>query len=111
VDQVGQVRVAGGALVELAHPPVPVAGNVLDRVNRRHAVVADVHPGQHDLTHAAGDVAIHLCDDLVEGQRGVGPHEGDDAEGAHVVAAVLHLDEGAAAPQPDDAGVVKRGGV
>src|SRR5260370_18907971 len=57
----------------------------------------DVDTAQHDLAIAGGDNLARLLDDGAERQRAaVAPAEGYDAEGAAVIAALLHLDEGAA---------------
>src|SRR5258705_2712285 len=60
------------------------------------AVVADVHPGQRDLSIAFPDERLHLLDH----RRGLlasapAARGGNDAEGTAVLATVLDLDEGA----------------
>ena len=60
------------------------------------AVAGDVDTGQHDLAAAAGDQRADPADDGFRGDAAVvAAGEGDDAEGAAVVAAILDLDEGA----------------
>jgi hypothetical protein len=66
------------------------------RARQVAAPAGQVHAGQHDLVVAA----IHQAFDLVHHDAcgdgaGVAPAEGDDAEGAAVIAAVLHLHIGA----------------
>ena len=62
------------------------------------AVGGEVDAGQHDLGDAALDQRAHLRDDTPTGTLRFGAAAiGDDAEGAAMVAAVLHLDEGARA--------------
>ncbi len=57
-----------------------------------------VHAGQHHLPVALGGEPPHLVHDLARrGRARVAAAVGDDAEGAAVVAAVLHLDVGARA--------------
>src|SRR5690606_3885801 len=58
----------------------------------------DVHPGQHDFRIAIGDEFLDLLDHEPHGYRAGGATAiGNDAEGAAMVAAVLHLNEGAGA--------------
>ena len=60
------------------------------------AVARDVDAGEHHLAVAVLDEPAHLRDDLAHRHRARVPApERDDAEGAAVVAAVLHLHEGA----------------
>ena len=62
------------------------------------AVAGDVDAGQHDFATAACDQRAHLSTIAPSGTRaGVAAAEGDDAEGAAMVAALLHLHEGAGA--------------
>ena len=65
------------------------------------AVVGDVDAGEHDLGVAGLHQPAHLGHHLARRHRARRPAaEGDDAEGAAVVAAVLHLDVGARALLP-----------
>src|SRR6202008_1429547 len=62
------------------------------------APAGDVDAGPHHLAVALGGPPTHLLDHLAGGRRARIPAAvGDDAEGAAVVAAVLHLDIGAGA--------------
>ena len=68
------------------------------RAGQARAVARDVDAGQHHLAVAALDEAAHLRDDLAHRHRARVPApERDDAEGAAVVAAVLHLHDRACA--------------
>ena len=83
----------GHPILDGAHQPgqAPARGEV-------PAVVAEVDPGQRDLAVAGLDESPDLVD---HGRRGLAParpaRRRHDAEGAPVLAAVLHLDEGARA--------------
>ena len=62
------------------------------------AVAGDVDAGEHHLAIAAFDEPAHLRHHVVHRQRTrIAAAERNDAEGAAVVAAVLHLHEGAGA--------------
>ena len=62
------------------------------------AIGAEIDAGQHQLAAAAFDQGAGLGGDLTQRHAAVITAAiGDDAEGAAVVAAVLHLDEGACA--------------
>ncbi len=76
---------------------LPHQGAEPRRARQVRAVARDVHSGQHHLAIAALDQATHLGHDLAHRHRArIPPTVRDDAEGATVIAAVLHLDEGAA---------------
>src|SRR6185295_20029104 len=60
------------------------------------AVARDVDAGEHHLAIAIGHEPAHLLDHLAHGHRArIAAAIRDDAERAAVVAAVLHLHEGA----------------
>jgi hypothetical protein len=66
------------------------------RAGQVGAIGGDVDAGQHDFGNAVGHQPAHLLHDGARRHRARGAAaERDDAEGAAVVAAVLHLDEGA----------------
>ena len=66
------------------------------RARQVRAVAGDVDAGEHDLAIAALDQPAHLRHHLAHRHRArIAAAEGNDAEGAAVVAAVLHLHEGA----------------
>ena len=63
------------------------------------AVVGDIDPGQHDFAESLGDQRPRLIRDRPQRYRPArAPAEGDDAERAAVIAALLHLEERAGAP-------------
>ena len=69
------------------------------------AVAAHVHAGQHGLLYALRMQAVDLVNDI--GHRAavfLAARDSDDAEGAAVAAAVLHLDEGAVAAAGEEGG-------
>ena len=69
-----------------------------ERARRRSRVAGDVDAGEHDLAVAVVGKPAHLRHHLGHRQRArIAAAERDDAEGAAVVAAVLHLHEGARA--------------
>src|SRR6185437_6853284 len=60
------------------------------------AITGDVDAGEHDFTVAVAGEAAHLRHDVIHRQRTrIAASVRNDAEGAAVVAAVLHLHEGA----------------
>ena len=68
----------------------------LRRTGQVGAVARDIDAGEHDLAIAVGEEAAHVLDDRAHRHRArIAAAVRDDAEGAAVVAAVLHLDEGA----------------
>ena len=83
-----------GHLARIARTRAPSAG-----AGKVGAVGGDVDAGQHDFAIAVVDEAADLIDDGGQRHRArIAAAVRDDAEGAAVVAAVLHLDEGAGAP-------------
>ena len=78
-----------------------VAQDALDqraqaRLAQVSAIAGDIDAGEHDLAIAARDQPPRLRDHFVHRQRArIAAPERDDAEGAAMVAAVLHLQEGA----------------
>ena len=70
----------------------------LRRARQVRAVAREIDAGEHDLAIAALDQPAHLRHDLAHRHRArIAAAIRDDAEGAAVVAAVLHLHEGARA--------------
>ena len=68
------------------------------RPGRSAAVARDIHPGQHHLPVARRDQRAHLGDHGADRHAAAGAAaERDDAEGAAMIAALLHLHEGARA--------------
>src|SRR5439155_10715851 len=66
------------------------------------AITAEVDPGQHHLAVALCDPAPDLGEHgLRAAAAGAAAHERDDTEVAREATAVLHLDEGANAVEPD----------
>src|SRR3990172_8308921 len=79
----------------------------------RAEVAAHAHPREHDLLGALAEQAVHLFEDpagwLAEGAAA---GAGDDAEGANVIASLLHLDHGPVArilAKPPDSRAAPRG--
>ena len=77
-----------------------MAQDALDQLPERRragqvgAVAGHVDPGQHDLAEALADQRLDPLDHQPGRHRAAVPAAvGDDAEGAAMVAAVLHLDE------------------
>ena len=64
------------------------------RARQVGAIAGDVDAGQHHFAIAVADQPLHLLDHRAHRHRARRPAAiGDDAEGAAMVAAVLHLDE------------------
>ena len=85
---------------QLRHRQQQAADHLAKRRRARQvgAVGRDIDAGQHDFLIAAGDQRAHLIGDHADRHRAVGAAaERDDAERAAVVAALLHLHEGARA--------------
>ena len=65
------------------------------RARQVRAVACEVDPGQHHLPKTLADDIVHRVDHLPGGHRSAVPASiGYDTEGAAVIAAVLHFDEG-----------------
>ncbi len=82
------------------HPPQQRAHHVPKgrTVRQVRTVRADIDAGQHHLKMTGIDEAFDGCHDPIGIDAATGPTDkGDDAEGAAVIAALLHLDEGAGA--------------
>ena len=63
------------------------------------AIAGDIDAGEHDFAIAVADQAAHLRHDFTDRQRArIAAAERNNAEGAAVIAAVLHLHEGARVP-------------
>ncbi len=68
----------------------------LRRARQVGAIARDVDAGQHDLAIAVADQPAHVVDHGAHRHRArITAAERDDAEGAAVIAAILHLDESA----------------
>ena len=68
------------------------------RAGQARPIAGEIDAGEHHLAIAARDQAAHLIERLVHGHRTrIAAAERNDAEGAAVVAAVLHLHDGAGA--------------
>ncbi len=86
-------RASSGTSRRICFTSVPSRGAPAGR-----AIAGDVDAGQHDLAIAALGEPAHLRHHLVHRHRArIAAAERNDAEGAAVVAAVLHLHEGARA--------------
>ena len=97
-----RARTAAAAAVPA--PPRAAAAPSAPRLGRARqvgAVGGQVDPGQHDLAAPGRDQSPRLLDDRADRHRPARPARvGDDAEGAAMVAALLHLQIGAGAGVP-----------
>ena len=88
-----QARELGHLLENLLHQ-----GAEPRRAGQARPIAGEIDAGEHHLAIAARDQAAHLIDRLAHGHGArIAAAERNDAEGAAVVAAVLHLHEGAGA--------------
>src|ERR1700758_4340284 len=68
------------------------------RARKIRAVARNIDAGEHDLAIAVGDKPADVLDHRAHRHRArIAPAERNDAKGAAVIAAILHLDESAGA--------------